>query len=362
MKKIDVTNYEEWIIDWLDGNLNDVEVAKVLQFLEEHQDIKEEFGEIELFRLKPQKNELTDKTRLQKSLDDLPETQFEYLCAASIEKDLSDEQQYELEQITKNDPDRKKTLELFRKTILIPAVAAYPFKKALYKRTVFQNAVRLSLIGLSAAAVIAIAFILYFTKSHELPVKYEMTSKAIVNDSITGKKQDQKIPEKVVAKNIEPVRKQIKNRLASNNPIEKSNQSLSENKEAKDESSLQRTDILIGKINIEPNIAFRAEPEENLISLNFTPVSQPDEEEGSKIGRFIAKTVREKILREKTPVNNPLKGYEIAQAGVAGLNKLMGWEMALDERKDSEGNLKSVYFSSKLLKFNAPVKKTEASR
>ena len=55
----------------------------------------------------------------------------------------------------------------------------------------------------------------------------------------------------------------------------------------------------------------------------------------------------------------PLKGYEIAKAGVTGLNKLMGWEMALNERKDVEGNLKSVYFSSKLLKFNAPVKKSE---
>jgi hypothetical protein len=36
--------------------------------------------------------------------------------------------------------------------------------------------------------------------------------------------------------------------------------------------------------------------------------------------------------------------------------------MALDERKDTEGNLRSVYFSSKMLKFNAPVKKTEALR
>jgi hypothetical protein len=88
----------------------------------------------------------------------------------------------------------------------------------------------------------------------------------------------------------------------------------------------------------------------------------PEEEERTKIGRFIAKTIREKFLREKTPADNPLKGYEIAKVGVAGLNKLMGWEMALDERKDPEGNLKSVYFSSKLLKFNAPVKKTESPR
>jgi hypothetical protein len=57
-----------------------------------------------------------------------------------------------------------------------------------------------------------------------------------------------------------------------------------------------------------------------------------------------------------------LKAYEIAEAGVSGLNKLLGWEMALDERKDENGKLKSVYFSSKILKFNAPVKNSEPLR
>ena len=44
------------------------------------------------------------------------------------------------------------------------------------------------------------------------------------------------------------------------------------------------------------------------------------------------------------------------------LYKLLGWEMALDERKDLNGQLKSVYFSSKILKFNAPVKNSESPR
>jgi hypothetical protein len=33
--------------------------------------------------------------------------------------------------------------------------------------------------------------------------------------------------------------------------------------------------------------------------------------------------------------------------------------MALDEKKDEKGELKSLYFSSKILKFNAPIKKSE---
>jgi hypothetical protein len=33
--------------------------------------------------------------------------------------------------------------------------------------------------------------------------------------------------------------------------------------------------------------------------------------------------------------------------------------MALEEKKNGKGEMTSVYFSSKILKFNAPIKKTE---
>ena len=82
-------------------------------------------------------------------------------------------------------------------------------------------------------------------------------------------------------------------------------------------------------------------------------------DERTKLGKFVADIIREKILKENTLKDSPLKAYEIAEAGVMGINKLFGWQMALDEKKDANGELSSVYFNSKLLKFNAPVKKSE---
>ncbi len=64
-------------------------------------------------------------------------------------------------------------------------------------------------------------------------------------------------------------------------------------------------------------------------------------------------------LKKKHPPDTPLKGYEIAEAGVSGLNKLLGWQMALDMKKDENGQPKSVSFSSGILKIQAPVKKRE---
>lgn len=361
MMKIDRSNYEIWIIDWLDGNLNDNQVAQLYEFLEENPELKEELAEIELFRLKPTETQFSGKTSLQKSVDDLSETQFEYLCAASVENDLSSDQRNELEQITGHNPEKKKTLELMGKMKLIPIDAVYPYKKALYRRTIFQSAVRLSFIGLSAAAVIALAFILYFTKPHGLPSRYETTSQAIIGDTVQRKNPVQEIPGKEAARNIEAVKNRFENKAASIHPYSESTVQLADNKTEWD-SSAKRDEILISEIKIEPDFGFKAEVPENLISLNFTRVKIPAGEEGSRIGKFIARTIREKFLREKTPADSPLKGYEIAQAGVAGINKLLGWEMALDERKDPEGNLKSLYFSSKLLKFNAPLKKSESLR
>jgi hypothetical protein len=362
MMKIDRSNYEVWIIDWLDGNLNDIQVTQLYEFLGENPDLKEELAELELFRLKPADIQFTLKTRLQKSVEDISESQFEYLCAASIENDLSSDQQKELEQITAGNPERKKTFELIGKMRLTPIDVVYPNKKALYRRTVLQSAVRLTFIGLSAAAVIAIAFILYFTKTRELPVRFETTSQAIVNDSTARKNPVQEIQDKEAAGNPETVKKQFKNKVAPNHTYPESTVHLAESNILTADSSLNRNEILISEIRIEPDFRFKAEVPENLISLNFTPVRAAAGEERSKIGRFIAKTIREKFLREKTPEDSPLKGYEIAQASVAGINKLFGWEMALDERKDPEGNLKSLYFNSKLLKFNAPVKKSESLR
>ena len=118
--------------------------------------------------------------------------------------------------------------------------------------------------------------------------------------------------------------------------------------------------ITLNKIRLSTVIVLKEEPLHNTLIASSSIIPVQEEDDGrSRLGKFIAKTFREKILKEKAAKDSPLKIYEIAEAGVSGLDKLLGWEMALDERKDENGELKSVYFSSKILKFNAPIKKTE---
>jgi len=77
------------------------------------------------------------------------------------------------------------------------------------------------------------------------------------------------------------------------------------------------------------------------------------------LNALIARFFREKILKSGDPETGSLKPYEIADAGIIGLNKLLGWQMSLQKNHDDKGDLKSLYFSSKILKFNAPVRKVQ---
>ena len=102
-----------------------------------------------------------EKQHLQKSVSEISPSQFEYLCAAYFENDLSVSQLTELKEIIDKYPDKRETYYLIQKTRLAPPVITFKHKRNLLKRTGLQKAIRLSVIGLSAAAAIALIIISY---------------------------------------------------------------------------------------------------------------------------------------------------------------------------------------------------------
>jgi hypothetical protein len=355
--EINRSNYEIWLIDWLDGNLNDLQVAKVQLFLNHNPDLKNDFEDISTFRLNPSEIEFKGKTPLKKSTADLTDKQFEYLCVASLERDISVSQKAELNEIIKQDQVKRRSFETIQKLRLSPLDISYPYKKHLIKRAVSQKIIRWSIVGLSAAATIA----LLVTTSQLIPRALLINSKdGMLSVSVTGNNSRAGMLSVSNNKPVKPIRS-LKPEVTS-----KESEIISE----KDPGLSLTADTIIRVPAIEgiqiSNIPFPDNVDKNtriskttLVVSNHTNASSSFDEERSNVGRFIAKNFREIFLKEKTPKDSPLKGYEIAEVGVTGLNKLLGWEMALDKNNDENGELKSVYFSSKILKFNTPVKKTE---
>jgi hypothetical protein len=362
--KIDRSNYEIWLIDWLDGNLNDYQIEQLQHFLTGNPDLKEESDDLTMFRLNPSGKTFSHKNQLKKTTADLSLSQFEYLSVANLENDLSAEDKTELLESIEHDQEKKISFEVIQKIRLSPGNLSYKHKKRLIKKTIAQNAIRWSLIGLSAAAIVTLVINTSVSKPHELNIDSNKTSQSVSIDrasqkQATGKtsndvKEDTRtIPGKIQKETI------IASSLKTSSALPEIKNTLhTENDSLSKSAGLSRTSI--DKINVPPSIDLKGEPIPNtLVALNPSATFPEYDDGRSKLSRFIARTFREKILKENKAKDSPLKAYELAKAGVSGLDKLLGWEMALDEKKDVNGVLKSVYFSSKILKFNAPIKKTE---
>ena len=365
--KIDRSNYEIWLIDWLDGNLSGTDIEELQLFLKKNPDLKDEVEELNTVRLSSLTDSYSLKNQLKKTPADLTGAHIEYLSAAYLEGDLSSYQKNELIEIVESDPEKKKTFELTQRMKLAPLAVTFKHKSRLTRRTFAGKIIRLSVIGLPAAAMIALAILNYHSGPRTTSFKQEITAKSGTENSISAKPADSKSQDKFQTeeksgrtpgkqRNLNP--ETSKTALISSvpqiiNPAQKDTSQIIKNTHP----------AFPEKINfLRPVITYTPGIPNTLVAFNSTQIIPEIDDGRSKLGKFLARNFREKILKEDKAQDSPLKAYEIAEAGVSGLNKLLGWEMALDKRNDENGELKSVYFSSKMLKFNAPVKKTESLR
>jgi len=156
--KISRENYEIWFIDWLDNNLTSSQIVELNSFLDHNADLRDEFNDLCVANLRPATDLFKGKENLHRSAREIPEKQFEILCAASAEKDLDEEQQKELDEMISRDRGKGRILEIYRRLRLVAPEAGFHNKKNLLRITAAQKVIRIAWIGLSAAAVVAIVF------------------------------------------------------------------------------------------------------------------------------------------------------------------------------------------------------------
>ena len=361
---IDRTNYEIWFIDWLDNNLSQRQIEQLNLFLNENPDLKEEFDELSRCNLIPSLKTYSKKDLLKKSISDIADSQFEYTCVAYLEKDLSEDQQSELTELIENSPEKKKKFDLIQKIRLTPSDIKFNYKNSLLKRTTAQKVLRLSAWSLSAAAAIALLITTYLTipsddtdDLNNLAININVDSTRILKSSENILKE--KVPEE---KRVQRALQRTDNILVAENMTTGSSsvidtpQLVSNDSAISDRESRQAG---LQKISFNSAVNLKGIFLSNTLVASNTLLDLPEyDDERSNFSKFLAKAFREKILKDETTPDSPLKGYEIAEAGVTGLNKLLGWDMALVKNNDENGELNSVYFSSRILKFNAPVKKS----
>lgn len=362
--EIDRSNYETWIVDWLDGNLNSLQVEQLKLFLDQNKELREEFSD--LIPLNPVSSaaRFPFKEDLKKSPSDISPSQFEYLCTAYLENDLAASQKAELMEIVKTYPEKQKTFDQIQKTRLSPERISYRNKSRLLKQTTFQKVIRLSVTALSTAAAISLIILIYSVIPWPESSKPGKSSYNVMPDSNKQKLSAMEAADRYI-KDPDTATAEKKNdtRIAGTKTYENGIPVLDKITTISDDTLVRISDnhgLTINKIavHLQQDLSERI-VSNSLIASNQSVNIPESRNERSHAGRFISKTFREKFLKEKLPDDTSLKGYEIAEAGVTGLNKLLGWQMALNIRNDENGQPKSVNFSSGILKFQAPVKKRE---
>jgi hypothetical protein len=359
--KPDRSNYEIWLTDLLDGNLSEKQVEELKVFLKENPDLNEELNGITQITLNPPDFTFNGKKDLVKSPESLSEEQFEYLCIASLENDLTPGQKAEVNEIIGRDEMKRKSFDRIQKLKLKPLPASFAGKSSVKKLTTGQKIFRLSVIGLSAAATIAIIISIFlFTPDNNKRKTTQTAQNLTVDTLIIEPRQAIVYKEAEVKVNSKSINPAIKNSIREIS-VSVASVPLSELIDQETDSAFlfQREESLgMLKVAIPDNIITAFRPEANAIMAFDPGYIPPLIDSRSNVQIFLARIFHEKIMKDTRSGTRPVESYEIAQAGIKGLNKLFGWEIALHKNTDENGDIRSYNFSSRLLKFNAPVKKS----
>jgi hypothetical protein len=134
------SNYEVYIIDYLDGKLSPLEVAELLLFLEQNPTIKAEFESLEGANyFKPLAHIYPDKEKLKKHINLNNQLEFEQvqnLLIAKIEGDLRGTEEAKFSALLKRNKDFSRDYLLYFNTKLHPDLKhVFEDKESLKKKT-----------------------------------------------------------------------------------------------------------------------------------------------------------------------------------------------------------------------------------
>jgi len=157
---INRTNYEMYMIDYLDGKLTAIEVSELLLFIEQHPDIKKEFDLLDTTILSAEKDHV-DTSFLKKPVYADIKIEFEEKLIAYLEGDLNRSEKVDLEKAFILYPELKTDSELFGRTKINPETSIILENKQTLKKSVplftsYQNYLW------RAAAVLVVSGLMFF--------------------------------------------------------------------------------------------------------------------------------------------------------------------------------------------------------
>ena len=322
-------NYMIWISDFYDGTLSDTQEEALHNFLDLNPDLKEEFASFSDIKVHPDISRRLDKTGLKKDIYDL-------------DPDLSPE---EFDLITKK-YGSKKLFEESATLKLKPQAIEFPFKRSLKRIPLRSRLLFYSSRTLAAAASIAIIVSLFIIVPGNNTSIESYTSSGILPFNRLPEEPGQRLYPVLSENRIAP--KEIKLRPVQVDPDPQPEVITTV-------TPRETIEISPASYSSSVYIASNETPQSTTLAIvNETevPVDYPD----LSPRQFVAMNFRKMLLDDEGQNTEKLKVHEVADGGINGLNKLLGWEMQFEKETDEEGRLKSYKFTSQLFNLDRKTK------
>ena len=362
---IDKTNYESFLIDYLDGNLGPIEVAELILFLENHPEIKSEFSEIENLGLAQISIlEFPDKSSLKKELSNkaLLNDSITYSLIRQLEGDLNAEEEKELSALILTNPSIEKENRLVQNTKLQADLnISFPNKDSLKRTLVIPLYRRFAAVAAILLLLVSLPQLVYlFDPTTTTPVasQIELNPKSRLPEF-----EAEKAP-RITANSAGSINGMSKGLSFKNKDKAKSQINSSQN--------LVQENLLIPAIPIEKSLSATEDinrdtiktqavfPNENSTALiELSEGSKPLEEQHYLSWQEIAENKirtysKENLTQEGNQLNTKkrLNGWEIAAVGAKLVSKLSGKKIQLKNKYDEHGDLKAFAILSSNFEFS----------
>lgn len=356
MININRNNYEEYFIDFLDGNLKQTEREQLFLFLDTNPDLKKELESFDGGLVMEGEVSYENKSILLKKslLAEVTSTNFDELCIASLEGELNQAEEKYFQELIHEDPKKRKEFEVFKLT-KFPREEAIVFKHKHVLKKIAKPRFKWNYAIISTAASIVILMGIYFLLPKQ---KTPLIEKPIaeIKDQLKSISEN-KITEKENIEKVEPINIYLS---TDNKIINKVKIDILKENNLIDNKQSEITENRYGDIDklVALNVPFDEGSKINSIELRQTNRSvyimktkSSGEEKYFTVGSFLASRVFNRRENEK------LEWFDVAQASVEGINKLTGSSMSLERKYDENGNPDKTEFNSKLIAFSTPSKK-----
>jgi hypothetical protein len=352
-------------MDYLDGNLSDQEIQMLENFLLINTDLRAELEGTEKIALSPHNIYFKNKEFLLKPDLTLPVTEnnFEDFCIAQSEGDLNLHQESALAEYTEEHPESLKLKMLFAQLHLMPDNRIVFSGKSKLKKAITIFPKEILYPALSFAAAVAFMLFIYLRNEDirkdipgiaaELPVVIKQNSQKSTLDFKEKESKDQNIRPTIQEASILPF--STPKEKKQNQPVKSIDPQEKIKNENKNNNTLppQRLNpsIQIKLPSLADNQIFVPTIDRWKITYSPEPLAHNSAEYLS-LSEYARKQFNEKLLGNKDIENTRISAWQIADAGINGINKLTGGKMKLEKRISDDGTITAYSFNSKLLSFS----------